>query len=153
MSSFALEAHGLEMRGRIRALLEQPMLWQIVRFGLSGLAVTLMSASLYLLLVYGWGRSPFVATAFSHAAGLAAAYGLHSRWSFACSEKRREFSMMCRFLSVSGLCFGLNNLWVALATVVLSLPSWAPVPLMVFATPVVSFLLNRFWVFRPQPTY
>jgi putative flippase GtrA len=109
-----------------------------------------LSASVYLLMVYLVTRNPFVATAVGHVTGLATAYALHSRWSFAGPRQGRETLTIVRFLIVSTFCFGLNNLWVALTTVVLGLPVWSPVPLMVFVTPVVSFVLNRWWVFRAQ---
>jgi putative flippase GtrA len=37
---------------------------------------------------------------------------------------------------------------VWLATGLLHLPPIAPVPAMIFVTPLASFLLNRYWVFE-----
>jgi putative flippase GtrA len=56
-----------------------------------------------------------------------------------------------RFLIGSAFAFALNSLWVWLATIWLRLPAWAPVPAMIFATPIASFLINRYWVFRAEP--
>ena len=137
--------------GAVRDLLETEFVRQLIRFGVSGASAVLLSVSVYLLLVYGADRNPFVATAFSHLAGLGAAYLLHSRWSFAGDQQGTEVAKIGRYLVVTTLCYGLNNLWVAVTTLVLDFPMWAPVPLMVFVTPLVSFVLNRLWVFRRPP--
>ena len=48
----------------------------------------------------------------------------------------------------SGLAFAINSLWVWLLVSNLHLPPLAPIPLMMGATPLMSFLLNRYWVFK-----
>jgi putative flippase GtrA len=53
-----------------------------------------------------------------------------------------------RFLTAAAVAFGINTFWIWLTTKQLGLPPLAPVPLMMAATPILSFLLNRYWVFK-----
>lgn len=119
---------------------------QLLRFAVAGLGVTLFAASIYLALTLLLGLPPLVANSFSTACGVAAGYTAHSRWSFRAEPERRRTSIP-RFLIVAGLGFVLNSTWVWIATTALPLPAWAPVPAMIFVTPLASFALNRYWVF------
>ena len=59
-----------------------------------------------------------------------------------------ERAMIVRFLIASAFAFALNSLWVWLAVEVLRLSPLAPLPAMVIVTPLMSFVANRYWVFR-----
>ena len=52
-----------------------------------------------------------------------------------------------RFIAVSLVSFALNQLWVWLLVRHFGLPLWAPYPLVLGATPLIVFSLNRRWVF------
>jgi putative flippase GtrA len=130
------------------AFVRTPAFRQLVRYALAGFAVTLFSAMVYMIAAYPLHIRPLVANVISYAFGLAASYTAHSRWSFAGERKRSELGTMLRFGVAAGLAFGLNSFWVWLATVHYHLAPWVPVPAMVFATPLASFLINRYWVFR-----
>ncbi|MDB5669208.1 MAG: hypothetical protein JWO25_167 [Alphaproteobacteria bacterium] len=121
---------------------------QLARYVLAGFAVTLFSAAIYMVAAYPCHIRPLLANVVSYAFGLAASYTVHSRWSFASEGERRELDTMARFGVAAGFAFGLNSFWVWLGTVHYHLPAWVPVPAMVFATPLASFLINRYWVFR-----
>ena len=127
---------------------KRPAFVQLVRFAIGGLGVTLFSVLVYLGFAIPLHVAPLIANALSYAAGLAAGYTVHSRWSFRAGKPGEEGRMIVRFLVASGFAFALNNLWVWLATVPFHLSPLAPVPGMVFATPLASFMLNRYWVFR-----
>jgi putative flippase GtrA len=121
---------------------------QLLRFGIAGLGVTLLSALIYLAAVYGLRLPPLGANLVSHLLGLVAGYALHSRWSFSDRSSSDDLRTVGRFCAVSAFTFLLNGFWVAVTTLALGLPAIAPVPLMVIVTPLASFLLNRSWVFR-----
>jgi len=128
---------------------------QLVRFAIAGLGVTLFSTLVYLTFAYPFHLKPMLANALSYCFGFVASYAAHSRWSFRSREGDDAFVIL-RFLAASGLAFALNSLWVWLATGLFHLPALAPVPAMMFATPLASFVLNRYWVFRaagssPEP--
>ncbi len=54
-----------------------------------------------------------------------------------------------RFMAVSLLSLALNAvLGLAVRDAGLDRPVWTPIPLMVFVTPALVFVLNRQWVFK-----
>lgn len=120
---------------------------QFARFVVAGLGVTLFSAAIYALVTF-LGVPPLAANVVSHACGMLVGYAVHSRWSFDAATAGGEGAMVVRFLLASGIAFLLNSLWVWLATDLLRLPPLAPLPAMVVLTPLISFTLNRYWVFR-----
>ena len=133
---------------QLSALLRKPGARQLLRYAFAGLCVTQFAAAIYSLLVLYSGVKPLNANVVSTACGLVAGYVVHSRWSFAGGTAVGEHSKIVRFLVTSFIAFLVNSAWVWLLVSVLNLPPLAPVPLMMVATPWVSFLLNRHWVFR-----
>ncbi|HEX4737596.1 MAG TPA: GtrA family protein [Allosphingosinicella sp.] len=134
--------------GPLRPLLERPGFWQLVRFGIGGLGVTLVSTLVYSAFAGGLHVHPLLANLCSYGVGVVASYAVHSRWSFRAGGTDEEGAMMLRFLVASGFAFALNNFWVWLLTLELHLSVYAPVPAMMMVTPLASFVLNRWWVFR-----
>jgi putative flippase GtrA len=157
VSKFAAEGKGASpgLAGRIEALyaLAPPFartqaFRQLLRYAFAGFGVTLFSALVYMIAAYPFHIRPLVANVISYAFGLAASYTAHSRWSFAADREGGELGAMMRFGVAAGFAFCLNSFWVWLATYYYHLAPWVPVPAMVFATPLASFLINRYWVFR-----
>jgi len=122
--------------------------WQLVRYIVAGLAVTILAAFLYTVAATFLHIRPLAANCVSTLCGVVVSYAVHSRWSFAPERDGGEARMMLRFLVAAAFAFALNSLWVWLATGLLHLPPIAPVPAMIFVTPLASFLLNRYWVFE-----
>lgn len=120
---------------------------QLIRFAVAGISLTFLSAVMYAALVL-LAVPPLLAISLAHGCGIAAGFAVHGRWSFAVSPQQRDRAAMARFLIASALAFGLNNLWVWLAVDWLRLPSLSPLPAIVILTPLLSFALNRYWVFR-----
>lgn len=130
--------------GRAR---QSEMLWQIVRFGLVGGFVTALGAAVYLIAAYA-GTPPLLANFLNYLAAMAAGFVLHGRVSFKGhgsrdNPKRRAF----RFIVVSLISLALNSLFVWAMTGPLGWPLWSPVLTMIFVVPVVTFTLQRKWVF------
>ena len=121
---------------------------QLVRYVLAGACVTQFAAVVYSALVLWLHVGPLQANVASTACGLCAGYVAHSRWSFAGGAAQDERAKIGRFLLASLLAFLVNTTWVWLLVSVWRLSPLAPVPLMILATPWISFLLNRHWVFR-----
>jgi len=130
----------------LRPIVTSAAFGQLVRFAVAGVGVTLLSAMIYIGAAVPLHVNPFVATALSHVVGVLAGYAIHSRWSFRSEEG--DAATVLRFTIASGVSFALNSLWVWGATNGLHLSAWAPVPAMVFVTPLASFAINRYWVFR-----
>ncbi len=121
---------------------------QLLRFLISGGLVTALGIGVYaaIALLVGW--HPQVANLLAYAAAMATGYLLHSRWSFRDHGAERDRRTLVRFVTVSLVSLALNSFWVWLGTGPLRLsPAWPILP-MLFVTPIVTFTLNRTWVFR-----
>ena len=121
---------------------------QAARFAVTGGIVTLLGALTYWIPATFWGVPPLLANFFGYLVAMVSGYVLHSRWSFKGHGRRDDpVGTTGRFFLVSLVSLGLNSLFVWLFTGLLAGPTWWPVLTMVFVTPVVTFLLNRHWVF------
>ncbi len=124
-----------------------PIVGQVIRFGLVGGFVTALGAGAYLIAAYA-GLPPLVANVIAYAVAMATGYVLHSRVSFRGHGSRdNPGTRTVRFVTVSLLSFALNSLFVWALTGPIGAPLWAPVVPMLFVTPLVTFSLNRRWVF------
>lgn len=131
---------------RLRQLLTSEAFTQLVRFAIAGLGVTLFAAAVYLAAATALHIPPLVANTISTLCGVGVGYLVHSRWSFRAGGEG-EALVLARFLLAAAGAFALNSLWVWLAVHAFRLPAWTPVTGMVFATPLASFAVNRYWVF------
>lgn len=121
---------------------------QLLRFLVSGGLVTMLGIGVYaaVALLVGW--HPQLANLLAYGAAMATGYLLHSRWSFRDHGAERDAGTLGRFVTVSLVSLALNSFWVWLLTEPLRLsPAWPILP-MLFVTPIVTFTLNRKWVFR-----
>jgi putative flippase GtrA len=123
------------------------VLGQLIRFGLVGGFVTALGAGVYLAAALS-GVAPLVANVLAYVTAMATGYVLHSRVSFRGHGSRdNPAQRTLRFVTVSLISFALNSLFVWTMTDPLDLPVWTPVVPMLFVTPLVTFTLNRRWVF------
>lgn len=134
----------------LRSMVLTPGVKQLLRYAVAGFAVTQFAACVYVALAALLHVEPLVANCFGTACGLGAGYWTHSRWSFASGAGNGEMFQVTRFLLVSLIAFLVNSAWVWILVSTLRLPAVAPVPIMLFVTPWLSFVLNRHWVFRAQ---
>ena len=124
------------------------VLGQLIRFGLVGGFVTALGAGAYLVAAMVFDIAPLLANVVAYAVAVATGYVLHSRVSFRGHGRRDNLARTTsRFVVVSLVSFLLNSLWVWLLTEPLRGPDWWPVVPMLFVTPLVTFALNRRWVF------
>ena len=134
----------LAMVERVR---RSEVLMQLIRFGLVGGFVTALGAGAYLVAALS-GVAPLLANVIAYVVAMATGYVLHSRVSFRGHGSRdNPGARSVRFVTVSLLSFALNSLFVWTLTGPLALPVWVPVIPMLFVTPLVTFTLNRRWVF------
>jgi putative flippase GtrA len=134
---------------QLSRVLARPGAKQLVRYAIAGFCVTQLATVVYSALVLFLHVNALQANAVSTGFGLCAGYVAHSRWSFAGSGSgAAEHAKVGRFLLSSLVAFIINSTWVWLLVSILQLPPLTPVPLMMFVTPWISFLLNRHWVFR-----
>lgn len=130
-------------------LLDPVLRGQLVRYGVTGGAVTVLGVAAYWIAATPLGWPPLLANLLGYAVAVAVGYWLHSAFSFRGHGSRdAPVTRTMRFAVVSLVSLGLNSLWVWLLTGLAHGPNWWPIPLMIGVTPLASFTLNRIWVFR-----
>jgi putative flippase GtrA len=124
------------------------MLAQLVRFIISGATVTALGVGVYALvaLVFRW--HPQLGNVLAYLVAMMTGYVVHSTWSFRGHGSERTHATRARFVIVSLISYALNSLWVWLLFTHLQWGRAAPILPMLFVTPVVTFVMNRQWVFR-----
>lgn len=124
------------------------MLGQLFRFVLTGGFVTVLGAAVYAIPATFFGVPPLLANVAAYLTAATIGYVMHSRWSFRGHGTRDNTARTTgRFLIVSLISFAINSLWVWLLTDAFDLAPWVAVIPMIFFTPIVTFTLNRRWVF------
>jgi putative flippase GtrA len=124
------------------------LLGQLIRFIISGALVTALGVGVYafVALVLRW--HPQLGNFLAYVIAVATGYVMHSKWSFRGHGSDRTHGTKIRFVIVSIISYALNSLWVWLLFTHFELGRAAPILPMLFVTPVVTFALNRQWVFR-----
>jgi putative flippase GtrA len=125
-----------------------PVLVQLIRFGIVGGFITALGAAAYWVPATFLGVPPLLANLFGYLVAAGVGYVLHSNVSFRGHGSRdKPVQRTGRFVVVSFVSLGLNSLFVWVLTGPLHGPTWWPVVPMVFVVPLVTFALQRSWVF------
>ncbi|MFT3975890.1 MAG: GtrA family protein [Sphingomonas bacterium] len=145
------------VRRHIRSPETRALFWQLVRFGITGGMATLLYAVVYWpIATYAqkaWPLAnsatwPVVANLLGYLVAMLSGYVMHSKWSFRGHGERDNLVRTGgRFFIVSLVSLGLNTFFVWLLTGPMHGPTWWPLVPIVFVTPLVTFGLNRVWVF------
>jgi putative flippase GtrA len=132
----------------IAARRHSELIGQVVRFGLTGLLLTLLVAGGYWIAADLLGVEPMLSMTLNYLVFTGLGYFLHSRWSFKGHGSRDRTAMRTtRFFTVNTLGFLLNQFFIWLLVKHLGGPVWWSVVPIVLVTPLVTFSLNRRWVF------
>lgn len=124
------------------------LIGQIVRFGLTGGLLTVLVAAGYWVAAELFGVEPLLSMTLNYLVFTGLGYFLHSRWSFKGHGSRdKAAARTMRFFTVNTLGFLLNQFFVWLLVKQMDGPTWWPVVPVLFVTPLVTFALNRKWVF------
>ncbi|GEM_PF-271412 len=123
-----------------------PLLFQIFRFGIVGIAAAFIHFSTVVLLVQGWACAPLMANIFGFAVSFQLSYWGHRLWTFndTVSLHRVAFT---RLLVVQALNFAANELlfYIFLS---LNLPYQIALIIVLTVLPVFTFISSKVWVFR-----
>jgi putative flippase GtrA len=121
---------------------------QMIRFGLTGVLLTLLVAGGYWILADGFGVEPMLSMTINYLIFTCLGYVLHSRFSFrGHGERDRPHLRTVRFFIVNTAGFLANQFFIWLLVKHLGGPVWWSVIPIVFVTPLLTFSLNRKWVF------
>ncbi len=137
-----------EAFGKLVGEERQVLLGQIIRFGLTGGLLTVMVAAAYWAVAEFFAIDPLISMTLVYLIFTGVGYILHSRFSFKGHGDRDNMGMRTtRFFIVNTLGFASNQFFVWLLTHYLAGPTWWPVIPIIFVTPILTFTLNRKWVF------
>ncbi len=121
---------------------------RLARYGVSGGLSALTHFGVGLLLAYGLGVRPVVASTAGFVASIAVSYGLQHAWVFRSAVGHAVAGT--RFLTVTAVAFALNSTILLLGTEVLPGAYPAVQAVALVAIPVVNYALNSRWTFRPS---
>ena len=123
-------------------------MWQFVRFGISGLALTALVSAAYYAQVAFTPITPAIALTLATLGASVIGYYLHSGFSFRGFGRRENAARrFLRSMTTNAIGYLLNLVFVFVLINLAQLPEWTPVIGFCFVTPVVTFFLNRNWVF------
>lgn len=144
------EKTGDHVAGGLATLATNPLVGQIIRFGIAGGLSTIVYVAVYApLTAYVFpGKQAVYAVPFAFAVAVTAGFFLHSRWSFKGHGTRRPGAAQpAQFVAVQATGVALNALVTWFGTAVLGYSPLVPlVPAILLAT-IVTFALNRWLVF------
>ena len=127
---------------------QSSLLGQMIRFGLTGGLLTLLVAGGYWMLADLFGVEPMLSMTLNYLVFTCLGYFLHSRFSFRGHGARdRPHLRTARFLTVNTTGFAANQFFIWLLVKQLGGPVWWSVVPIVLVTPLLTFTLNRRWVF------
>jgi putative flippase GtrA len=121
---------------------------QLIRFGLTGGLLTVLVAGGYWVAATFLGVEPMLSLTLNFLVFTGLGYILHSRFSFRGHGSRDNKAVRTvRFFTVNVIGFLSNQFLVWLLVKQLGGPTWWPVLPILFVTPLLTFALNRRWVF------
>jgi len=124
------------------------LIGQIAAYAIGGGAVTLLHSATYWLLAEPLRIDAYLANTLAAIVAGVTGYALHSRWTFGHTNTATAgLGAASRFVVVSLLCYALNSFWVWLVVRHLALGVTLSIVPMIFATPWLGFVLNRYWTF------
>ena len=130
----------------MKALLRSDLVGQMVRFGITGGLSTVVYAAVYWPLAT-YVIHPVAASVLAFIVAVTFGYVMHSRWSFKGHGSREAGRTQGKFLAVQTIGMVLNASFTWIATGPMGGPTWWPLVPAVLVTPIVTFALNRKWVF------
>ncbi len=122
-------------------------LGQLIRFGIvGGLSTAVYTAVYWPLATYA--IPPVLASVAGFMVAVVFGYVFHSRWSFKGHEAEGGVGTQSKFLAVQSIGMAINAFFTWVFTGPLHQPTWVPLLPVIFVTPLVTFALNRYLVFK-----
>lgn len=131
-------------------LAANPLIGQLMRFAVAGGITSLIYSAVYLPLTFTLFRGPAAvfAVPIAFAVAVTAGFFLHSRWSFKDHGTREPGGrQQAKFVVVQASGLALNAAITWLFTARFGLPAWVPLVPAILLAAMMTFVLNRYWVF------
>lgn len=134
---------------QVREWHESGVLGQLARFGVAGALSSVVYSLVYLPLTHYvfQGARAVLAVPFSFAVAVVFGFVIHSRWSFRDHGTRGGGGQQAKFVIVQAAGLAVNAAITWTGTALLGLAPWVPLIPAIFVAAVLTFLLNRLWVF------
>src|SRR5688572_10622244 len=121
---------------------------QLVRFGLTGGLLTVLVAGGYWVLATPFRVEPMLSMTIAFLVVTGIDYLLHSNFSFrGHGSGDRAAVRRVRFFTVNILGFLTNQFFIWLLVKQMDGRTWWPIPFVICVAPILTFALNRKWVF------
>jgi len=130
---------------------ERGLTGEALRYVVSGIGLAALYSAVYWTLAARFGVPVLIANTVAFAVNLIAGWTLHSRWTFAGRRTNGPApAAYAGYFAINAASYGLNSLWVW--TIVDHLHGSVALSIIpvVTVTPVLTFLLNRAWIFRAR---
>jgi len=134
-------------------LIKNSLAKQGLRFGIIGICSAVTHISIYLVLGRPDALNPLIANLIGFIFAFVVSFTGHRYWTFNTQTTNSGihwFQYMPRFITTTLLGLGLNTLIVYLIVFKLGMAYGYAVPFMLTIVPVVTFILNKLWVFRAK---
>jgi len=124
------------------------LIGQVIRFGMVGGLLTVLVAAAYWSVAEILAIDPMVSMTLVYLVFTGLGYVLHSRVSFKDHGTRDQMHIRTiRFFITNTVGFASNQFFIWFLVKVMGGPTWWPVIPIIFVTPLLTFTLNRRWVF------
>lgn len=127
--------------------LKTPFIKNILKFGIVGVFSTIIHSTIYLIGIKQTALDAQVANLIGYLSAVIFSYFSHKFWTFSQPARSHSFSSITKFFVASTFSLGLNSFWVYLLSST-HIPTHFAVVGFLFFTPIITFVLLRFWVFR-----
>jgi putative flippase GtrA len=128
--------------------MEAGLIRQAVKYGIVGIANTLITLSVIWVMMKVLGYSPVASNITGYAAGLLNSFILNKRWTFRSSDTWTGSAI--RFGLVFGVCYALQlGLLLYLGRYLSIDPYYNQIIAMIFYT-AINFLMNKYFTFKEQ---
>ena len=122
----------------------------LFRFFSIGVIATVIHSAIFSVCIATHIASPQLSNLLACLIALTFSYAGQRYWTFSDIQSGEHASTIFRFISISLLGYGLNAFWVYIATVKLSLSAYYGLLGIGFLTPLMTFMLLKFWVFTQR---
>ena len=123
-------------------------IFQLCRFGFVGLVATAIHSLLFIFFVEIFNLPPIFSNFVAFFPSFIFSFIFHKSWTFRMNDREDSIFMLVRFFFIAILGLLLNTFWVFIVTNVCNFQYNISLFFIIFLTPLLLYLLNKFYVFK-----